>query len=1381
LIEKTKASTRAERAPRSEVGDTLIEVLLALVILGLASVALLLAFGTSISASAQHRSLTTFDTVLRTASEEAISQIQNQQPNSLFGTCPVLNGTPALDAVSFNLPTGWSAHVTSVQYWSATNSNFSGTCVVTSATLPVVNSPQLVTIKITSPSNVVSPPFSFVVTDPQNRSTPTVGQATQLVFLTSPGNSVAGASFTSNPRVAVEDVNGNVVTSDLSYPSLAITTGAGPNGAVLSSTCQPGTPDQGVYTYYGCDITTAGSAYTLTASSTTLGLTSNPSTAFTISPAAASTFTVSNPGTQTAGTAFNETITAYDAYGNVATGYTGSQTVTFSGPSNSPSGTAPSYPATVTFTAGVGTASITLVDAQNTTLTATQGLVTGASGSFAVSPIAASTFTVSNPGNQTAGTAFNDTITADDAYGNVATGYTGSQAVTFTGPSNSPGGTAPSYPAAVNFAAGVGTASGIKLYDVQSTALTATQGQITGTSGSFTVGLTATTTFTVTNSANATAGTPFSLTLTAADAYGNATPSYSGIHVISWGGATTSPGGTAPVYPATLVSFTNGVSTTALSATLDAAGLNTFTATSSLPSVAGVGSITVAPAGPNKLAFIPSTPGPGTAGSSIPNVAVAVEDTYGNVVTSASSGSITPTETGPAGFASGAAPVAVSGGMATFSNLVLNTAGSYTLTATPTGVSGVATPATSGSFTVSPAAASTFALSNPGNQTAGTAFSDTITAHDPYGNVATGFTGSQAITFTGPLSSPSGTAPFYPATVNFTAGVGTASGIKLYDVQTTALTATQSPISGTSASFTVSPATVSHFLVTAPATATAGIAASGITLTAQDPYNNTTPSYTGSHTIAWSGAMTSPGGTAPTYPATAVSFTNGLSTTALSVTLYDAAANTLTASATSPTISGSGTITVSPTAATGFTLANPGSQTAGIAFSETITAHDTYGNVATSYTGNQTVVFTGPSVSPNFIAPTYPATVNFTLGVGIPSVTLVKAQSTSLTATQGTIAGTSGSFTVSANTLNSFTVPTPSTQIAGTAFNETITAIDAYGNVAPGWTAVTNCVTFYGPLYSPTYPGAGACGAGNSSLTFNASGQATASITILEAQSTSLGVVSVTSPVGEIGSSGSFTVSPAFSITSVKNVGSNKYTFSGTGASGATPVTVTICNVVTVPCPTSPNHVVATAVTGSSPSAGWTTGQDTSALTAGTQYWADATQGSATSAVFPFVPETVEPSPLNVTLTSSGTPGEASTGDTATITFSEQLDASTICSAWANNGLTQSVSDATVTLSNAGSNDALSATSASCSTNGNFGSVATENNYVSSTTTFVNSTITWNPATYTLTFTLGTYSTGTRLTGLGNSTPKYTADSNMADLSGNSVSLTQITGTSSRF
>ena len=62
-------------------------------------------------------------------------------------------------------------------------------------------------------------------------------------------------------------------------------------------------------------------------------------------------------------------------------GYTGSKTLVWSGPLNSPSGQAPSYPSTattVTFTEGVGTATaITLYDALSTTLTATEGTIAG--------------------------------------------------------------------------------------------------------------------------------------------------------------------------------------------------------------------------------------------------------------------------------------------------------------------------------------------------------------------------------------------------------------------------------------------------------------------------------------------------------------------------------------------------------------------------------------------------------------------------------------------------------------------------------------------------------------------------------------------------------------------------------------------------------------------------------------------------------------------------------------------------------------------------------------------------------------------------------------------------------------------------------------------
>jgi hypothetical protein len=339
------------------------------------------------------------------------------------------------------------------------------------------------------------------------------------------------------------------------------------------------------------------------------------------------------------------------------------------------------------------------------------------------------------------------------------------------GPVEQPERDRPDLPGHGELRPGVGTAS-IKLVDAQSTTLTATQGTITGTSGSFTVALATTTTFTVTSSPDQTAGTAFSITLTAADAYGNATPSYTGLHVITWSGATTSPKGNAPVYRPT--SCRSPMASAPLHCrrrcTLRAPTPSSHRA--SLPTVAGSTTITVSPL--TASTFTVPTPGTQTAGTAF-NETITAKDTYGNVATGYT-GSQSVVFTGPAsspGLNNPIYPATVNfaSGVGTAS-ITLVDAQSTTLTATQGSITGI-----SGSFTVSPAAASTFVLSNPGNQTAGTAFSDTITAHDAYGNVATGFTGSQAITFTGPLSSPSGTAPFYPATVNFAAGVGTASGI----------------------------------------------------------------------------------------------------------------------------------------------------------------------------------------------------------------------------------------------------------------------------------------------------------------------------------------------------------------------------------------------------------------------------------------------------------------------------------------------------------------------------------------------------------------------------------------------------------------------------
>ena len=144
----------------------------------------------------------------------------------------------------------------------------------------------------------------------------------------------------------------------------------------------------------------------------------------------ADSFQVSAPSTAAAGTAFNVTVTAKDAYGNVATGYTG--TIKFT----SSDGKAV-LPANYTFTsanAGTHTFSVTLKTAGSESVTATDtttGSITGST-STTVSAAAASVFVLSAPSTAKAGTAFNVTLTVEDAYGNVVTNFTGTVEFTST-------------------------------------------------------------------------------------------------------------------------------------------------------------------------------------------------------------------------------------------------------------------------------------------------------------------------------------------------------------------------------------------------------------------------------------------------------------------------------------------------------------------------------------------------------------------------------------------------------------------------------------------------------------------------------------------------------------------------------------------------------------------------------------------------------------------------------------------------------------------------------------------------------------------------------------------------------------------------------------
>ena len=399
-----------------------------------------------------------------------------------------------------------------------------------------------------------------------------------------------------------------------------------------------------------------------------------------------------------------------------------------------------------------------------------------------------------------------------------------------------------------------------------------------------------------------------------------------------------------------------------------------------------------------------------------------------------------------------------------------------------------------------------FALSTPGTQTAGTGFTETITAEDAGGNAVTGYSGVNCLTFSGPAKSPNGTSPLYPA--QGTCAAGSSSLTFTNGVDNTVHYALRCPVHlacggrcadhGDFGHFTVNAAAMTKFALSTPSP-TAG-AQFTETVTATDNYGNTTTGYTGNKCITFSGPSHSPNNTAPTYPG------NGFFGCATGVSRWPsrtARRHPLSRSSTlrrrrSPPRRRRGRLvqaasfTVAAGALNALTVANPGTKTAGVAFNVSLTAADTYGN---SISGTVSPAFSGPASSPNGTAPIYPGSLTFTNGAATANVTLYDAQSTTLKATVGGVSGTSTSFTVSANSATLLTATSGSNQSAtvNTAFTTKLvaTATDAYGNADSGVV-----VTFAAPSTGASATFA-ACGSNpqaySCTQTTGANGQATSS------------------------------------------------------------------------------------------------------------------------------------------------------------------------------------------------------------------------------------------------------------------------------------------------
>lgn len=247
----------------------MIEVLLALIVLSLASVAVITGFMTTISASSEHRSLATFNTVLRSATETAISQIQGNGAVT-FNPC----ATPSYyqtgpGAVSFaNIsPTGtnYSAQITGVAYWTGTIFSSSvSDCVAAN------DAPQQITLTATNNDNQTTYSNSFVVDN--SVAVPLLPLCvapnctpTHLVFATSPAGATANNAFSTQPVVWAVTAFNTIARHDASTINLNISAGTGASGANVLNSCQ-GSETSGVTSFFGCGIDLGSSnTYTLTA------------------------------------------------------------------------------------------------------------------------------------------------------------------------------------------------------------------------------------------------------------------------------------------------------------------------------------------------------------------------------------------------------------------------------------------------------------------------------------------------------------------------------------------------------------------------------------------------------------------------------------------------------------------------------------------------------------------------------------------------------------------------------------------------------------------------------------------------------------------------------------------------------------------------------------------------------------------------------------------------------------------------------------------------------------------------------------------------------------------------------------------------------------
>jgi hypothetical protein len=223
-----------------------------------------------------------------------------------------------------------------------------------------------------------------------------------------------------------------------------------------------------------------------------------------------------------------------------------------------------------------------------------------------------------------------------------------------------------------------------------------------------------------------------------------------------------------------------------------------FKTNSALPTVTS-GNIVVGQGPPVGL-VIHAQPSPtATAGKAFASQPVVyVVDQFGRLETGDNNTQVTAYLRTGSGPLLGTTTVTVSGGIATFKNLADDRAETITLMFAGVPLSSVV----SNSIKISPAPASQFRISAPATMPPDTAFTITVTAYDPYGNVATGYRGTVHFTSGDKLATLPGNYTFTAADGGAHA-FGNAVKLKTSGMQTIAARDTTDPLMTSSASVQV--------------------------------------------------------------------------------------------------------------------------------------------------------------------------------------------------------------------------------------------------------------------------------------------------------------------------------------------------------------------------------------------------------------------------------------------------------------------------------------------------------------------------------------------------------------------------------------------------